>query len=286
VTGDSTSNTPLVKYIPQRVHRPPSRLPRSINRLIVPPIRCTVTSVSPRILIAVGSIHTIRTACPLAVHSSHPLSTRCGCPRCRGPPTVRAVSQTPTYDQLRGERINAEVPPSEYDLPRVGQPGKHGPADDAARVLASGQAPEAASDLQPAWSWFEPTDTGATGRHHPRGAVPGAAELRDRTPGYGMVEPESAGSRNAIRRPESTTGKRLRGETQAPPPAAPQAALPPVAHARHASPHDGKSCPTSADDQRAQDMEMGDPGTHSGHGCQPRSVHRTAARYGMPKAVH
>jgi hypothetical protein len=202
---------------------------------------------------------------------------------------VRAVSQTPTYDQLRGERINAEVPPSEYDLPRVDQPGKHGPADDAPRTLASGQAPEAASDLPPAWSWFEPTDAHPPGRHHPRGDMPGAADLRGRTSsqsGYGMVGSESAGSGNAIRRAESTRGTRLRGETQAPALAGPPAALPPVAHARHASPHGGKSCPTPADDHRAQDMEVGGHGAQPGQGCQPRSVHCTAARYGMPKAVH
>jgi hypothetical protein len=260
------------------------------SRLVDSSIWCSVTFVTRRILITRGSIHTMHTACPRAVHSSHPLSTRCGCPRCRGPPTVRAVSQTPTYDQLRGERINADVPPSEEDPPRVAQPGKHGPADDAPRALASDQAPEAASDLPPAWSWFEPADAGPLGRHHPRGDVPGAAELRGRIPsrpGYGLVEPERAGSATVVWRPESTTVTRLRGETQAPALAGPQAALPPVAHARHAPPHGGKSCPTpAADDNRAQDTVVGGHGAQLGQGCQPRSVHRTAARYAMPKAVH
>ncbi|MCA1836208.1 MAG: hypothetical protein LC721_07745 [Actinobacteria bacterium] len=201
------------------------------------------------------------------------------------------MSQTPTYDQLRGERINAEVPPSEDDLPRVDKPGKHGPADDAPRALASsGQALEAASNLPPAWSWFEPADAGAPGRHHPRGEVPGAAELRGRTPsqsGRGVVETDKVGSGNATRRAESSTGPRLRGEPPAPPLAGPRAALPPVAHARHAPPHGGKNCPPpAADDSRAQGNVVGGHGAQPGQGCQPRSAHRTAARYAMPKAVH
>jgi hypothetical protein len=207
---------------------------------------------------------------------------------------VRSVSQTPTYDQLRGERINAEVPPSEDDLPRVGQPGKHGPMDVAPRALTSGQVPEAASDLPPAWSWFEPADADSPGRHHPRGDGPGAAQLRGRTPsrsGYRMVGPgdglEDVGSGPTVRRAESTTGTHLRGETQPPSLAEPQAVLPPVAHARHAPPHGGESCPPpSADDNRGHDTVPGSHGVHSGHGCQLQSVHRSAARYAMPKAVH
>jgi hypothetical protein len=32
-------------------------------------------------------------------------------------PTVSRVSQTPLYDQLRGERINADVPATDTDVP-------------------------------------------------------------------------------------------------------------------------------------------------------------------------
>jgi hypothetical protein len=35
------------------------------------------------------------------------------------------VGQTPIYDQLRGERINADVPPSPIDSPRPADPGRH-----------------------------------------------------------------------------------------------------------------------------------------------------------------
>lgn len=37
----------------------------------------------------------------------------------------RPVRKTPIYEQLRGERINAEVPPSEAALPGIGRPGRH-----------------------------------------------------------------------------------------------------------------------------------------------------------------
>jgi hypothetical protein len=37
----------------------------------------------------------------------------------------RLVCETPIYEQLRGERINAEVEPSKTALPRVGRPGRH-----------------------------------------------------------------------------------------------------------------------------------------------------------------
>jgi hypothetical protein len=37
----------------------------------------------------------------------------------------RAVGQTPIYDQLRGERINADVPPSTVESDRLVSSGKH-----------------------------------------------------------------------------------------------------------------------------------------------------------------
>jgi len=46
------------------------------------------------------------------------LYTACACCRSGTPPTVWPVSQTPIYDQFRGERINAEVPTTESDLQR------------------------------------------------------------------------------------------------------------------------------------------------------------------------
>jgi hypothetical protein len=60
----------------------------------------------------------------LSTVSAH-LYTPCACLPRRPTPTVSLVSQTPIYDQLRGERINADVPATGADPHRVGYPGKH-----------------------------------------------------------------------------------------------------------------------------------------------------------------
>ena len=44
------------------------------------------------------------------------LSPRCGGPRRQSMPTVSRVSQTPLYDQLRGERLNADVPATDIEV--------------------------------------------------------------------------------------------------------------------------------------------------------------------------
>lgn len=56
------------------------------------------------------------TGCPPSLHSPQWLSTRCGGRHGQSIPTVSRVSQTPLYDQLRGERINADVPASDTDV--------------------------------------------------------------------------------------------------------------------------------------------------------------------------
>jgi hypothetical protein len=43
----------------------------------------------------------------------------------RPAPTVLPVSQTPIYDQLRGERINADVPAVNPEPPRADDPEQH-----------------------------------------------------------------------------------------------------------------------------------------------------------------
>ncbi len=64
------------------------------------------------------------------------------------------MGQVPIYDQLRGERINADVPASETDLQRVERPGKH-------RLLAD--APSAAAVFGPPGPG---ADIAANQRHH------------------------------------------------------------------------------------------------------------------------
>jgi len=70
-------------------------------------------------------------------HSHHPQATpTCTHPVDAGPtcPPLRChpVSQTPIYDQLRGERINADVPVPGTGPQRVGYTGQHRRPDGAA----------------------------------------------------------------------------------------------------------------------------------------------------------
>jgi hypothetical protein len=218
------------------------------------------------------------------IHTPHRLSTRCGCRRCRAMHTVRVVSQTPTYDQLRGERINAEVPPSEVEPPRLSQPGKHHPLDPP-DLSAHGPSREAKADPATAWSWFESVEADLPGKHHLWSEVSDAAEVSDpsaaspacRSP-FRSSQSENAGPVSAAERDESLT----------PSPPGPPAALPPVAHARHTPSHCGGSsaAPPSSVENPAQDKPSGGCRAHLGHGLHPRSIDRPGTGYLMPKAVH
>lgn len=218
------------------------------------------------------------------MHSPHRLSTRCGCRRRRALHTVRAVSQTPTYDQLRGERINADVPPSEVAPSRLSQPGKHHPLG-APGLSAHGPSREAKADPATTWSWFESVEAGPSGKHHLSSEVPDAAEVADPSPAspacrsqFNLSQTEKASPVSAAERDESVTPS---------PPELP-AALPPVAHAR-LSPSDGKgssTAPRSSVIKRVQDQPTGGRGAHPGHGWHPLSTDRPATGHLMPKAVH
>ena len=71
----------------------------------------------------------------------------------------RLVGQTPIYDQLRSERINADVPPSHIHSHRPADPGRHrldAEAPNAAAVVVRpvrsrkgrlGRSPSAGADL-------------------------------------------------------------------------------------------------------------------------------------------
>jgi hypothetical protein len=80
------------------------------------------------------------------------------------PLRCRTVSQTPTYDQLRGERINADVPAGEADPHPVRRPGRHRIRDD----MPVGPA---VSDRKPGgdsvedWSGFAKGDCDRSGKH-------------------------------------------------------------------------------------------------------------------------
>jgi hypothetical protein len=74
----------------------------------------------------------------------------------------RAVGQTPIYDQLRGERINADVPPNDIDSHRHSPLSRHCRGEDA---------PSAAALERPLGREIE----GVAGHHRRGKAYPAAA---------------------------------------------------------------------------------------------------------------
>jgi hypothetical protein len=70
----------------------------------------------------------------------------------------RLMGETPIYDQVRGERINAEVPASGADSQRVAEHGKHRMFSDAPVAAAVFGPPGLGDDLAPnrhcrAWTY-------------------------------------------------------------------------------------------------------------------------------------
>ena len=97
------------------------------------------------------------------------------------PLRCRTVSQTPTYDQLRGERINADVPAGEADPHPVGRPGRHRIRDDM-------PAGSAVSDIDPGGDPIEDLSGPATGDSDRSGKH----QLRDEAPAESVVRRVSA----------------------------------------------------------------------------------------------
>jgi hypothetical protein len=172
----------------------------------------------------------------------------------------RGVSHTPTYDQLRGERLDADVPASEADPTQVDPPGKHRLRDDApAAAAVGGFSPGPGADLPQGWSWFTMVDSDQPGKHFPRGDAPAAAAVggSSRGPGtdlaqdwswFGTPEPVRAARATTTRSVHSLAGTHRREQTpaadqqaggaqQQPPEQAPHALLPPPAHARDGQQH-------------------------------------------------
>jgi hypothetical protein len=111
-----------------------------------------------------------------------------------GPPLrYRPVRPTPLYDQLRGERINAEVPPSDPQ-PHQGQDcGKHRlPHDELSSMTASTRPPRIAAhrvhtDLSPREA--NPHQPGHPAKHHIPDGEP--------TPPTAFTQPPPAADRAA-----------------------------------------------------------------------------------------
>jgi len=111
-------------------------------------------------------------------------TTLAGCPHhvdaaFNGTPLrCRTVSQTPTYDQLRGERINADVPAGEADPHPVHRPGRHRIRDD---MPAGSSVSDRGSGSDPPedWSGFAPGNSDRSGKHQLRHGAPRADPAQD-----------------------------------------------------------------------------------------------------------
>lgn len=103
------------------------------------------------------------------------------------PLRCRTVSQTPTYDQLRGERINADVPAGEVDPHTVGRPGRHR-IRDAMPAGSTVSDPDPAGDSIEDRSGYAPGDSDRSGKH----------QLRVEAPAESVVRRMSAGPRSDL----------------------------------------------------------------------------------------
>jgi hypothetical protein len=135
----------------------------------------------------------------------------------------RAMSQTPTYDQLRGERINADVPASEADPQQVDHFGRHRLVDDALNAAVCGQPPGSGADFAD-WPEFGMVNSGHPGRHRLHDDPPGAPAICGPSPGppadhvggwswFTPADPPRAGLAKATGPVPSTAGTDRRGQT-------------------------------------------------------------------------
>jgi hypothetical protein len=99
---------------------------------------------------------------------------------------VSGVNQTPTYDQLRGKRINADVPASEADLDPRTHRGRHHLREDGSTAAAvCGSSPGSGVDLAGDWAGFGTGDSDHPGKHWLRDDAPGAVGVCGPAPDLG-----------------------------------------------------------------------------------------------------
>lgn len=134
----------------------------------------------------------------------------------------RAMSQTPTYDQLRGERINADIPASEADSEQVDHFGRHRLVDGLDAAVC-GQPPGSRADLA-GWPGFGTVNSGQPGRHRLHDDPPGAPAICGPSSGppadlvggwswFTPADPGRAGLANATGPVPFTAGTDPRGQT-------------------------------------------------------------------------
>ncbi len=115
------------------------------------------------------------------------------------------MSQTPTYDQLHEERIDAA---SDTDSAQVDHSGKHRLGDDPAAAMVRDRPPGPEADLPDDWSGFKTDRSDHRGKHRPNdslttAAVPGrsprrAVDLTADWSWFGPNEPNRAAARNVV----------------------------------------------------------------------------------------
>ncbi|MDQ2790945.1 MAG: hypothetical protein M3Y73_15015 [Actinomycetota bacterium] len=68
------------------------------------------------------------------------------------------MSQTPIYDQIRGERINADLPAAGSEPPPVDPPDQPRFPVGGAGPAVFARPPETGADRAADWSWFAAAD--------------------------------------------------------------------------------------------------------------------------------
>lgn len=174
-----------------------------------------------------GSLASLSTECPQPVHHGHTAWT--GCPHdVEALPAIarlrcRAMSHTPTYDQLRGERINADVPVSQAHPGPVDQPGSHHlRADTPTAATGCSPSPGPRGDRARDRSGFGTGNVDRPGKHRLRNDAPAATVGGGPSPGpgvdlaedwswFGTGEPGRPGPTNAPPSAHSLAGTPGRG---------------------------------------------------------------------------
>lgn len=173
----------------------------------------------------------------------------------RAPLRCRTVTPTPTYDQLRGELINADVPASEADL-QLDHPGEHRRGDNPPVGVVFGLPSGQGADFAERRSWPAIVDIDRPGKHRLRDDGAGVSVVFEQFPApeadpaedwswFETGGPDTAGLPAATRpdhSPAVTHHREHAPATRADP--APRAAsepyvlLPPPAHARDRQSHE------------------------------------------------
>lgn len=149
------------------------------------------------------------------------------------PLRCRLVSPTPIYEQLRGERINADVPVCDAEPQRMAHPTSHRLWDtESGPAVAAAEPVSEPGDSPASWSWFAPVDQSAPAARRAAWRAQSAHEGRrhrrkraaEQPAGDGAESPAGSGHDSS---PAGNGSGNSTGQWE------PGTALPPPTHARH-----------------------------------------------------